>query len=73
MLHSKISLLILGFPGGSHSKESACNEFNPGPGRSAGEQNGYSLQYSCLENFMERGAQSTGHSTLGNKESDTME
>lgn len=28
MLHSKISLSILGFPGGSHSKESARNEEN---------------------------------------------
>ena len=27
----------------------------PGSGRSPGEGNGYSLQYSCLENFMDRG------------------
>ena len=52
--------LILGFPAGSDSKESACNTGDPGsiPGlrRSPGEQNGYPLQYSCLENYMDRGA-----------------
>ena len=50
-----------GFPGGSDSKESACNDggtgFPSGLGRSPGEGNGYSLQYSsCLENPMDRGA-----------------
>ena len=42
------------FPGGSDSKESACNAEDlgstPGLGRSPGEGNGYPLQYSCLEN-----------------------
>ena len=28
----------------------------PGSGRSPGERNGYPLQYSCLENPMDRGA-----------------
>ena len=28
----------------------------PGPGRSSGEGNGNPLQYSCLENAMDRGA-----------------
>ena len=41
-------------------KESACNAGDPGPipgsGRSPGEGNGYPLQYSCLENPMDRGA-----------------
>ena len=50
----------MGFPGGSDGKESACNEENPGSipglGRSPGEGNGYPLQYSCLENSMDRGA-----------------
>ena len=50
----------LGFPGGSDSKESACNAQDPGSipglGRSPGEGNGYPLQYSCLENSMDRGA-----------------
>ena len=50
----------MGFPGGSHSKESACNMGDPGSipgsGRSPGEGNSYPLQYSCLENVMDRGA-----------------
>ena len=45
---------------GSDSKESACNARDlvstPGSGRSPGEGNGNPLQYSCLENFMDRGA-----------------
>ena len=49
-----------GFPGGSDSKESACNVGDlgsiSGPGRCPGEGNGYPLQYSCLENSMYRGA-----------------
>ena len=49
----------MGFPGGSDSKESACNEGDlgsiPGWGKSPGERNGYSLQYSCLGNSMDRG------------------
>ena len=52
--------LGLGFPGGSDSKESACNAGDPdsipGSGRNPGEGNGYPLQYSCLENFIDRGA-----------------
>ena len=49
-----------GFPGGSDSKESACNVEDPGSipgsGRSPGEGNGNPLQYSCWENPMDRGA-----------------
>ena len=47
----------LSFPGGSDSKESTCNARDPGiqPG-SPGEGNGDPLQYSCLENPMDRGA-----------------
>ena len=48
------------FPGSTASKESACNMGDlgsiPGSGRSAGEGNGNPLQYSCLENSMDRGA-----------------
>ena len=56
----------LGFSGGWDSKESACNAEDtgsiPGSGRPPGEGNGYPLQYSCLENSMNRGAwQSTVH------------
>ena len=37
----------------------------PGLGRSPGEGNGYPLQYSCLENFTDRGAwQATGISVV---------
>ena len=46
--------------GGSDGKESACNEGNlgliPGSGRSPGEGHGNPLQYSGLENSMDRGA-----------------
>ena len=49
-----------GFPGGSDGKASACNAGDPGSipglGRSPGEGNGDPLQYSCLENSMDRGA-----------------
>ena len=45
------------FSGGSDSKESACNVGDPvsisGLGRSPGEGNGYTLQYTCLENSMD--------------------
>ena len=48
------------FPGGSDGKESACNVGDPGSipgsGRSSGERNNNPLQYSCLENPMDRGA-----------------
>ena len=54
---------MLGFPGGSDGKESACNagdardlDLIPGSGRFPGEGNGYPLQYSCLANSMDRGA-----------------
>ena len=50
---------MMGFPGNPDSKESACNAGDMGSihgsGRS-GEGNGYPLQYSCLENSMDRGA-----------------
>ena len=53
-------LLLWGFPGGSNGKKSACNagdlSFIPGSGRLPGEGNGNPLQYSCLENPMDRGA-----------------
>ena len=49
-----------GFPGGSNGKESAYNAgvpgSIPGSGRCPGEGNGNPLQYSCLENPMDRGA-----------------
>ena len=56
----------MGFPGGSDGKESACNAGDPastsGLGRSPGEGNGNTLQFSCLENSMDRGGwQATVH------------
>ena len=48
------------FPGGADGKESACHVGNPslipGSGSSPGEGNGNPLQYSCLENPMDKGA-----------------
>ena len=50
----------MGFPGGADGKESACRAGDPGSipglGRSPGEGDGYPLQYSGLENSMDRGA-----------------
>ena len=47
-------------PGGSDDKESACRAGDPGSipgsGRSPEEGNGNPLQFSCLENSMDRGA-----------------
>ena len=62
------------FLDGSDVKQSACNAGNqgsiPGSGRS-GERNGYPLQYSCLENSMDRGVwRATVH---GLAESDATE
>ena len=49
-----------GFPSDSESKGSTCNAEDPGllPGleRSPGDRPGNPLQYSCLENSMDRGA-----------------
>ena len=54
------SMPTLGFPRDSDAKESACNVGDPGSvpgsGRSSGEGNGYPLQYSCMENPVDRGA-----------------
>ena len=63
------------FPGGSEGKASACNVGDlgliPGSGRHPGEGNGNPLQYSCLENPMDREAWwATVHDR---KESDTTE
>ena len=49
-----------GFPGGSAVKNLLANAGDmgliPGSGRPPGEGNGNPLQYSCLENSMDRGA-----------------
>ena len=56
----------MGFPGGSDGKESTCNTGDPdsipGSGRFTGEDNGYPLQYSFLENSLDSEAwQDTVH------------
>ena len=66
---------VLGFTYSSADKESTCNAGDPssipGSGSSPGERIGYTFQYSCLENPMDRGAwQSTA---LRVAESDTTE
>ena len=52
--------VYMSFPGGSDSKESACNTEDqgsiPGLGRSPGEGKSYLLQYSGLKHSMDRGA-----------------
>ena len=54
------SELSIRWYGGSDSKETACTAGDPvsipGSGRSPGEGHSYPLQYSCLENPMDRGA-----------------
>ena len=63
--------MYTGFPGGSGSKESACNVGDlgsiPGMGRSPGGRHGYPLQYSCLENPHEQRSLA-GYSPWGCKE-----
>ena len=53
-----VTLSPIGFPGGLDGKESVCNAENlgsiPGSGRSPGKESGNPLQYSCLENPMNR-------------------
>ena len=57
---SGLDLSLVGFPGGSDGKESAgyVGDLGSTPrlGRFPEEGNDYPLQYSCLENSMDRGA-----------------
>ena len=64
----KSQVATCGLPCSLACKESTCNAGDlgliPGLGRSSGEGNGNPLQYSCLENPMDRGAcgsQRVGH------------
>ena len=69
---------MLGFPGGSVVNYPPANAGDmgdagsiPGSGRSAGEGNGSPLQYSCLENSMDRGAWgATVHGVTGSDTTD---
>ena len=60
VLHSIYQQIWLGFPHSSVGKDCACSAGDPGSmpgsGRSPGEGNGNPLQYSCLENPMDRRA-----------------
>ena len=67
----------MGFPDGSVGKESVCSAGDtgdvgsiPGLGRSPGEGNNDPLQYSCLENLMDRG---DCRALWGHKESNRTE
>ena len=55
--HHLCESFFQGFPGGSAGKESTCSVGDlssiPGLGRSPGEEKGYPLQYSGLENPMD--------------------
>ena len=55
-----VSVSFKGFPGGSVVKNPLANVGDagsiPGSGRSSGEWNDNPLQYSCLENPMDKGA-----------------
>ena len=69
------AVILAGFPGGSKGKASICLQserpgFGPGVGRPPGGGHGNPLQYSRLENAMDKG---TGYSPWGCKESDTTE
>ena len=61
--HNFYVFMWLCFPGGSDSKVSACKAVDlgltPGMGRYTGKGNGNPLQYSCLENPMDRRAWSS--------------
>ena len=70
--HWHLVIVGRGFLGGSASKDSTCNAWDfsliPGLGWSPGEEKGYPIQYSGLENYMDY-----IYSPWGRKESDTTE
>ena len=67
-----MSYTFQGFPGGSDGKEFVCNAGEPGS-RTPGEGTGKPLQYSSLENPMDRGAWWAAVHGACSKESDMTE
>ena len=72
--------MLKGFAGSSMGKESTCNAGDsgdmvsfPGLRRSPGGGHGTPLQYSCLEDPMDRQSSLTGYSPWGHKEMNTTE
>ena len=69
--HLHLPVVLLGFPGGASGKERTwkCGKRQfPSLGRSPEEGNGYSRQYCCLENPMDRGAWgATVHGVSGSR------
>ena len=72
--------MFLLFPGGSNSKETACNAGDLGLilglGRSPGERNGNPLQYSCLNilaSVLPWTEEPDGLQSMGSQESNTTE
>ena len=61
--HKHIYIYMIGFPGDSNDKESACNVGDPGSipesRRSPGEGTGYLFLYCCPENSMDGGTWET--------------
>ena len=59
-MQNQVNILSIVFHRGAEGKESTCNAEDldsiPGSGRSPGEGNDNPLQYSCLENPMDKGA-----------------
>ena len=74
MCYPHLSSADRGFPGSSDGKESSCNARDPdsipGSGKFPGDGNGNPLQYSCLENPMDKEALFWAR---GCKEADTTE
>ena len=81
MLLLFIILLPNGFSGGTHGEEPTCQCRSdlrdmgsiPGSGRSPGGGHGNPLQYSVLENPMDRERSLVGYNPKGHTESDTIE
>ena len=66
---------MVGFPGGLDGKESACNARDPDlskSGKTPEKGNDYIVQYSCLENSIDKRSL-VGYSPWGHKEVDTTE